>query len=122
MYETKNGGGRGKIVGSFVVEKVVDSNYIYKMFSNVSYIYGNYEFSKSCASLEQLKQYGDGKDLYAIYISQLKVFEKELREFYVYKNKTIYSGLDCPPYVDEVKYNIKKAPQSKMWAYMEETI
>ena len=56
----------------------------------------------------------------AIHISKLEIFNKpkEISEFYHYKLKLIDCGIDCPPYYDEVKVQMTKAPQS--WCYCEE--
>lgn len=53
-------------------------------------------------------------------ISNLKIFDapKELRDFKHWCKKTVYSGLDCPPYVDEVLTPIYKAPH--IWCKIEE--
>ena len=55
----------------------------------------------------------------AIHISKLELFAKpkELGEFYYYKKRLIDCGMDCPPYFDEVKTQVRKAPQS--WQYIE---
>ena len=45
---------------------------------------------------------------------------KELGEFYYYKKKWVDCGRDCPPYVDEVKTQVRKAPQSWQYIYIEE--
>ncbi len=70
-------------------------------------------------SHEQMLDYGKGKDLYAWHIKNLEIFDKpkELREFYKWVRKTIYSGMDCPPYVDDVLVQLTRAPQS--WQYVE---
>ena len=59
---------------------------------------------------------------YAIHISKLKIFDKpkELGEFYYYKKRLIDCGMDCPPYFDEVKTQVRKAPQSWQYIYIEE--
>ena len=74
---------------------------------------------KTCLSINQIGQYLKGKDGYAWKIDDLEIFErpKELGEFYHYKKKLIDCGMDCPPYIDEVKVQLTKAPQS--WQYIE---
>jgi hypothetical protein len=56
--------------------------------------------------------------LFAWHIKNLEIFDKpiELREFQKYVKKTIYCGMDCPPYQDEVLVQLSKAPQS--WQYV----
>ena len=58
-----------------------------------------------------------GEDLFAIHISKLEIFgkPKELGKFYYYKKRLIDCGMDCPPYFDEVKTQVRKAPQSYMY-------
>jgi len=76
----------------------------------------------ACLNYSQLEEYGKEKDLYAMHIKKLEIFDKpmELGEFCVYKRKTIYSGMDCPPYVDEVKTHLYKAPQSYQFVCVNE--
>ena len=64
----------------------------------------------------------DGKELHALPITKLQIFEKpkELKEFYTYKDKLIYSDIDCPPYVDKVKVQITKGPRNYQWIYIGE--
>ncbi len=68
--------------------------------------------------VEGIDEYGQGKDLFVWHIKQLEIFDdpKELKDFHYYKTKTVYSGMDCPPYVDEVKTTLTKAPRS--WQYV----
>jgi hypothetical protein len=58
----------------------------------------------------------------AIHISKLKIFDKpkDLTEFYYYKKRLIDCGMDCPPYFDEVKTQVRKAPQSYMYVEVED--
>ena len=58
----------------------------------------------------------------AIHISKLEIFDKpkELGEFYYYKKRLIDCGMDCPPYFDEVKTQVHKAPQSWQYIYIKE--
>ena len=75
---------------------------------------------KSCISIKDINNiFGDCK---AIHISKLKIFDKpkELGEFYYYKKRLIDCGMDCPPYFDEVKTQVRKAPQSWQYIYIEE--
>ena len=58
----------------------------------------------------------------AIHISKLEIFDKpkKLAEFYYFKKRLIDCGMDCPPYFDEVKTQVRKAPQSWRSIYIEE--
>lgn len=79
---------------------------------------------KSCFTFEEIFAYGKKRSenrqsiSFAIPITKLEVFDnpKELGEFNTYKKKTIYSGMDCPPYVDEVKVALTESPRS--WQYV----
>jgi predicted transcriptional regulator len=81
--------------------------------------YWNVNLNKLCLTYEQVYEYGKGRTLYAWHIDKLEIFDKpkELSEFYHYKKKWIYCGMDCPPYVDEVKVQLTKAPQKMVWVY-----
>ncbi len=75
---------------------------------------------KSCISIKDINNiFGDCK---AIHISELKIFDepKELGEFHYYKKRLIDCGMDCPPYFDEVKTQVRKAPQSWQYIYIRE--
>lgn len=80
---------------------------------------------KACISCVQMVQYLDtkaiGKDMFgkAIHITEAKPFDKpkEISDFHWYRKQWVYCGMDCPPYVDEVKYNLTRAPES--WCYVE---
>ena len=80
------------------------------------------ELKKLCLTYDEVENYGKGKDLYTWHIKQLEVFDepKELSEFYQFKKKWVHSGMDCPPYVDEVKTILIKAPQRSVWVYTKE--
>ena len=75
---------------------------------------------RSCVSIKDLNN--DFVDSKAIDISKLEIFDKpkELGEFYYYKKRLIDCGMDCPPYFDEVKTQVRKAPQSWQYIYIEE--
>ncbi len=84
------------------------------------------QFSKlSDEELENYLGYGGNKIEvcgYAIHISKLEIFDKpkDLTEFYYFKKRLIDCGMDCPPYFDEVKAQVHKAPQSWQYIYIEE--
>lgn len=71
---------------------------------------------------KEFHDYVSEKDyIYAWHIKKLEIFDKpkELNDFHYYKTKTVYSGMDCPPYVDEVKQTLRKAPQSWQYVWVE---
>ena len=82
----------------------------------------NFLLEKMNLSVWDALEYLKGKDGYAWHIKNLEIFDKpkELSEFYKWVRKTIYSGMDCPPYVDDVLAQLTKAPQSWMYVEVEE--
>jgi predicted transcriptional regulator len=74
-YETKNGGGAGKVIGEFIIWRV-------KRFENISMIPSVY-ITKGCVSAEFLKLYSKGRPLYAHFIIAPQKYDKprELSEF-----------------------------------------
>jgi len=77
---------------------------------------------KSCISIKDINNIFGDKEGKAIHISKLEIFDKpkELGEFYYYKKRLIDCGMDCPPYFDEVKTQVRKAPQSWQYIYIKE--
>ena len=77
---------------------------------------------RSCLTLDEIQAYDFSVNLLAIEIAELEIFDKpkELGEFYYYKKRLIDCGMDCPPYFDEVKTQVRKAPQSWQYIYIEE--
>ena len=118
----------GKVVCRFWVDNVEE---IYKSgdtchFTNKLSGQSLTQFSKlSDEELESYLGYGGNKIEVcgkAIRISKLEIFDepKELDKFYYYKKRLIDCGMDCPPYFDEVKTQVHKAPQSWQYAYVED--
>lgn len=85
--------------------------------------------SGSCLTYEQIKKYGNGKDLYAWHIKRLEIFDKPmlLGEFYKITDDSQY-GLnyygDVLSIEDNKKYieslRILKAPQSYQYVWVKE--
>ena len=108
-YETKNGGGCGKVIGEFTIWRV-------KGYKNVSHIPVNY-IDLGCVPREFLMTYSKGKRIYANFIVNPIRYDKpkELREFRSYNVSTYIDeefGLPMPT------HEIKRPPQS--WCYVEE--
>ena len=105
-----------KVVCRFWVDNVEDTIVI--DYATQTQTLSKFDLSvKSCVSIKDLNNnFVDSK---AIHISKLGIFDKpkELNEFYYYKKRLIDCGRDCPPYFDEVKTQVRKAPQS--WQYIE---
>ena len=95
-------GGRGKVVGEFVCDKVDEYNFHEGLteFNSMGLplrIYGSYlifadNYKSMCLSYDEVKNYGKGKTLYGWHISDLKIYgsPKELSEF---SRPCSYSGL-----------------------------
>ena len=126
----------GKVVYRFWVDKVntyyVVGNMIWLLNAENNHVGSSNKIEqdildKSCVSLEDFKNYAKPindkqKRLFAIHISKLEIFDKpkELGEFYYYTKRLIDCGMDCPPYFDEVKTQVRKAPQSWQYIYIKE--
>ena len=99
----------GKVVAKFILNKAEDFNP--KLGHPKLYV-------NACVSdTELVKLYPNKNILFAWKIDDLVIFDKpkELGEFYHYKKKLIDCGMDCPPYIDEVKVPLTKAPQRMVW-------
>lgn len=137
-YELLN----GKVVCRFWVDNVEEITVCPPLYEQHS-LYKKYEYlgeletskidllEKACVNADELTKYLYNEvseelyeKFYAIHISKLEIFDepKELSEFYYYKKRLIDCGRDCPPYVDEVKTQVRKAPQSWQYIYIEEII
>lgn len=119
----------GKVVCRFwvgnVEEVIANNNYFIGMSSYKTATMPKSELlKKACVNHEYLYVHMTmfGKTEKAIHISKLEIFDKpkELAEFYYYKKRLIDCGIDCPPYFDEVKTQVRRAPQSWQYIYIEE--
>ena len=144
VYETKTqfvksirgacttfGYGRGKVIGSFVCDKV------YKIVPDGEYYSNGYDIdddmlSETCLGREYLTGYGLGYTLYGWHISEPRLFDKprELSDFskYGYKylggccvnnncKNYVYNGYYQPPECKIDGCFLKRPPQS--WCYVE---
>ena len=115
----------GKVVYRFWVdnvEEVLFEEYSKNDFTIETERLGLHTLSSlSCVSIDEMKNYLKNGG-YAIHFSKLEIFDKpkEFGEFYYYKKRLIDCGMDCPPYFDEVKTQVHKAPQSWQYIYIEE--
>ena len=119
-YETKNGGGLGKVIGEFTIWRV-------KRYEKASYI-PETEIDLGCVPKEFLMAYSKGKPIYANYIVRPIKYDKprELSEFYnncnglcfdnSIKYKCISFNPDSPYACNHIK-PITRPPQSplKSW-------
>ncbi len=125
----------GKVIGEFICDKVdkiiplqhTYYNYIGLPIANVTeYGIWNDDLAQMCLKKKEIYNYGKGKMLYGLHISNLKIYDKpkKLREFYTKKtcNSCKESGYESTACVyDEdckVPMPITRAPQS--WQYVEE--
>lgn len=86
--------GNGKVIGEFICDKVDEYNFHEGLteFNSMGLplrIYGSYlifadDYKAMCLSYDEVKNYGNGKPLYGLHISDLKIYDKprELSEFY----------------------------------------
>ena len=93
---TTYGYGRGKVIGSFVCDKV------YKIVPDGEYYSDGYDIdddrlAETCLTREQLREYGKGVTLYGWHITEPKLFDKpkELGKFFVPCKKYNDSELHC---------------------------
>lgn len=98
VYETKNGGGIGKVIGECSIWRV-------KRYENVSFIPEEY-IDAGCVPYDFLVKYSKGKPLYAHFIVSAKRYDKpkELNRFILANTQHF-----CL---------VKRPPQS--WCYVEE--
>ncbi len=83
----------GKVIGEFVCD-YIDETYPIRI-NHIKYMYlGDWVKNKAntkntCLSLKELSDYGKGKPLYGLHISQLKIYDrpKELGEFWAYNEE-----------------------------------
>ena len=106
-------GMHGKVIGSFVCDKV------YKIVPDGEYYSDGYDIdddrlAETCLTREQLREYGKGVTLYGWHITEPKLFDKprELGEF----RKVCLNGKCSDCIYEECK--ITRPPQS--WCYVEE--
>ena len=113
----------GKVAFRFWVDNV-EEIYGQTLVHSFSYIKEKEALlKKACLENIAFGDYvGNHHSLFAIHISKLEVFDKpkELGEFYYYTKRLIDCGMDCKSYFDEVKTQVRKAPQSYMYVEVED--
>lgn len=113
----------GKVVGRFWCDEITKIKYGRWVGQDTFNYYGYHNEWKDLVDksmMTQMELYNYGSKLLAISITRLEIFDtpKELKEFNVWRKKTIYSGMDCPPYVDDIKVPLTRAPHN--WCWVEE--
>nr|DAG81645.1 MAG TPA: hypothetical protein [Caudoviricetes sp.] len=123
----------GKIIGEFVCDRVYkweckNRLEILESFPiwRASYMLFVDDLKETCLTYDDLWDYGKGKPLYGLHISELKIYDrpKRLSEFYTKKTcnsckKSGYESTACMYDEDcKVPMPITRAPQS--WQYVEE--
>ena len=107
---TTFGYGRGKVIGSFVCDRVR----LCIPFGLKGHLLSQEVYREMCLTKEQLDEYGGLKTLYGWHITDLKIYDKpkELGEF----RKVCLNGKCSDCIYEECK--ITRPPQS--WQYVEE--
>lgn len=111
-YETKNGGGAGKVIGEYRIWRI-------KRYDNVSMIPKGHIYS-GCVPAEYLLSYSKGRPLYAHFIVDAIKYDKPkaLNEFFYACDKP--KGTDCSMCIDRRENKCKaitRPPQS--WCFVE---
>lgn len=147
MYETKRGGGCGKVIGEFVCDDIE------KFWCDDGLYYPTGSMKKqTCLTNSEMLSYGKGKPLYGWHIANLKIYDKpkEISEFrrpYKYDGDGLICGTaqemddiyewDCEtifgekyPNVDFDNMDCEKCPKAidfyrlkrpfQSWCYVEE--
>lgn len=89
IYETKRNGGCGKVIGEFICDEIITikpltEHYAFGFFSCLyDYDIDDDRILETCLTQEDLKDYGKGKPLYGLHISNLKIYDntKDISEF-----------------------------------------
>lgn len=113
----------GKVVAEFVCD-VINEYDFFIGHGVCGYVDG---CQSHCLTMEELCEYGNGKNLYGWHISELKVYDipKELSEFKKAGFMTeeewlfnLYPNTHCHYEAWAKKFNLERPPQS--WCYVEE--
>lgn len=127
--------GRGAVIGEFVCDRIEKFNRFLAIYDITAS-----ELTETCLSIDEFYEYGKGKTLYGLHISELKIYDKpkELGEFFSVCHKLDCDKCgDCPhlrvepctyPCDDDIEVwcevdNCKpltRPPQS--WCYVEEIL
>lgn len=113
---------RGKVIGEFVCDKIEECIPDYNPVTQ-EFFYNEWaDCSASCLTSKEEAEYGKGKPLYGLHISELKIYDepKELGEFKKYNRTCKFSDLgyaipNCKTCRD---CNLTRPPQS--WQYVDE--
>ena len=86
IYETKRNGGCSKVIGEFMCDNIVKFNptKAWKYYGkDIHYLNTLLEYPKTCLHYNEIEDYGKGKPLYGLHISNLKIYDKpkEINEF-----------------------------------------
>lgn len=122
LMEKYNDFANGKVVASFDINLITKHRSKYhewlldndKSFLNVN----------SCTTKKEFLNYANGKDVYAIYIDNLNIFDtpKELSDFYKCDkkwSKHYKNWFNIGAHDELNKFRLKKAPQSMMTVWCE---
>ena len=103
IYETKRNGGCGKVIGEFICDNIIDFWY-----DKGFYLPTGKLKTDTCLTNTEFYDYGKGKPLYGLHISNLKIYDKpkELSEFK--GRKLVWRGMNHIRVFEEME----KPPQS----------
>lgn len=125
IYETKNSDtifsvfprkpvhlsfGRGMIIGEFVCDRVYDLSFLpNEYYGKPSGTFEQFICENSCLSFEDIKTYGNGKNIYGWHISDLVIYDKprELSEFYVEGDCDCMNCKKCAWFDNGNGYNVE---------------
>lgn len=129
----RNGIGRslsGKVVARFWFDEYDSYRYGEISYPYIEdYYFTNEDLESLCLTYEEVREYGNGKTLYAWHIKKLEIFDKpkELSEFY--KTNLPYVGINEIKHALEKNntdnlrhYSLSKAPQSYQFVYVKENL
>lgn len=87
---TKYGYGSGKVIGSFICDRIDEIEPDLEYYSD-GYDIDDDRLAETCLTREQLREYGKGVTLYGWHITEPKLFDKprELGEFFDRKGEPI---------------------------------
>lgn len=113
--------GRGQVIGEFVCDRIYDLRYLpNEYYGKPSGTFEEFICESSCLSFDDIKAYGNGKNILGWHISDLVIYDKprELSEFWTIKctNKKGACG-ECKAKPNCIK-PITRPPQS--WLYVED--
>ena len=100
----------GKVIGEFVCDRVYDLSFLpNEYYGKPSGTFEQFICENSCLSFEDIKTYGNGKNIYGWHISDLVIYDKprELSEFYVEGDCDCMNCKKCAWFDNGNGYNVE---------------